>query len=238
MINLQIGEILQKIHSAPTRHEKISVMRHYNEGYFIGFCATIFDPRFVPAYGSLVDVPEYKKDHPPYGYAESTLISETKRIRIWHRGYVQDRVKLDRITQTTLSAMNDYEATVMASIISGSSIPCDGFDEDLVRDAFPGLLTHEPKPKPIVATPSKEEVSQDIQFQSPMFRGVLVSDSDVDTSSVEGGTEQEAVQACFGAGFGEFNIYSPTGELLGTRERYTPTGRVKKQYKTSPSPKP
>lgn len=233
-MSLQIGEILQKISEAPSKEQKIEVMRKYDETYFLNFCATFYNPAFVPEYKSREDIPrDIKFDEPPVGHAETTIIRELSRLHIWSAGYVRDRRKLDELTLATLQGMELYEASVWQSYITGSRIPANGFCEDLVREAYPGLLKHdvgtldrgESEPEKKVTFPSPEEV----EVSDPTFL-YTIEPTDKNFSLIQAETEKEAVAQAIEQGVGSFVIYHDAEEI-GTHEDYTQTGRLSKKAK-------
>lgn len=235
-MSLQIGEILQKISEAPTREQKVKVMQKYDERYFLNFCATFYNPSFVPEYKSRSDIPQnIKFDEPPVGYAETTIIREMSRIHIWSAGYVRERRKLDELTLATLQGMELYEATVWQSFISGTRIPCNGFCEDLVREAYPGLLRHEAgtldrgesEPEKPITFPKAEEEEQVSEPESFPF---TIQPEDRNFSLIQAETEKEAVAQAIEQGIGSFVIYHDAEEL-GTDADYTKTGRLSKKGK-------
>lgn len=233
MSSLQIGEILQKISEAPTRKDKIEVMRKHDYNYFLNFCATFYNPAFVPEYTSREDLPQnIKLDAPPVGYAETTIYRELKRLHIWSKGYVRDRRKLDELTLATLQGMEMYEATVWQAFITGSRIPCNGFSEDLVREAYPGLLQHEPglskrDEGEIVEVTFPSDEPEEVNEPEFLY---TIQPEDKNLPLIQAETESEAVKQAIEAGVSEFVIYYDAEEL-GTHQDYTKTGRLSKKAK-------
>lgn len=209
-------------------------MKKNNEKYFVEFCLTIFSPNFIPSYSSIDDIPKYKVDFPPYGHAEATLIQEHRRINLWKKGYINNRHRLNEITIQVLSGLHQYEAAVWKAVISGSKIPCDGFDELLVREAYPGLLKHEYVEKQYskeITTEVKVEDDTDMFLPKNQKKFVVINKENDEVCATEE-NEITAVQKAIAQGIKKFMVLCD-GQAFSEETNYTPKGRLSKETKKS-----
>ncbi len=136
----QVYEIFEEVEYAPTRQDKINVIKYNKSFVLASVLSGMFDPRIVFD----VEIPEKYEctDIPGMGY--STLSSEIGRLYIFEKNHpmvpptlTQERKKV--ILTQILEALEEKEAKVLVDMLHKKCY-VKGLDYDMVKEAIPGIL--------------------------------------------------------------------------------------------------
>jgi hypothetical protein len=151
MAKTTIPQILDEVEKAGTKESRINILRAYDHPILRGIMQINFDPNvtvYLPE-----GEPPFKKDTAvPIGYSETNLYTEFRRFYIW----LQKDINLTRVRKETLfiqflEGIHWTEAEVIClSKDRKLQTKYKQLKEDLVREAFPGLLPA-PAPKAVKA---------------------------------------------------------------------------------------
>lgn len=138
-----IYEIFQEFEKAPTRQEKIEVLRKNSER---GQLKPILQGAFHPDIQFVFKEPlTYKKSDAPIGLGYSNLDSEMKRIYLFVEGSkrVEPSLTLERKKQIAiqiLEALEGKESDVFMNMML-KDLKVKGLTAKIVEEAFPGLIS-------------------------------------------------------------------------------------------------
>jgi hypothetical protein len=145
-----IPQIFEELEKAGSKESRIKVLRSYDHPILRGILQINFDP------GVKVYLPEgeppYKKDTTiPIGYSESNLYVEFRRFYIWLKPDINlTRMRKEQLFTQFLEGIHWQEAEViLAAKDRKLQTKYKSLKEDLVRDAFPGLLPAPVKKKEV-----------------------------------------------------------------------------------------
>jgi len=145
-----IPQIFEELEKAGSKESRIKVLRSYDHPILRGILQINFDP------GVKVYLPEgeppYKKDTTiPIGYSESNLYVEFRRFYIWLNPDINlTRMRKEQLFTQFLEGIHWQEAEViLAAKDRKLQTKYKSLKEDLVRDAFPGLLPPPVKKKEV-----------------------------------------------------------------------------------------
>lgn len=145
-MNLLVPEILDLVEKTKSKADKVQVLKQNETPGVRGILRLNFDTNVK------FDLPEgeppYKKDKDrPIGYQPANLITEVKRFYIW----VDPKQNISRLRKEQLfvemcEGLHYTEAEVLC-LAKDRKLKerYKGLNEDLVREAFPGLIP--PKPE-------------------------------------------------------------------------------------------
>lgn len=146
-MNLLFSEVLEKVDKAKTKVEKIAILKQHEVPALRGVLRINFDPNVA------FDLPEgeppfRKESDKPIGYHETNLIQEYKRFYIWLDPKQNlTPIRKEKLFIEMLEGLHISEAEVICLAKDKKlSKKYKTLKEDIVREAYPGLL------------PPKEEV--------------------------------------------------------------------------------
>jgi Family of unknown function (DUF6433) len=145
MARYTVAEIFGKVGVAPTREEKVAVLRQNDDPGVRAMLKVAFDP------GYEWDLPEgtppFKVDRDlPIGFASNNLRGNARLFYIFEKKYTNvKRVRKEMLFINLLEGLHHSEADLVVAIKDGQ-LPklYPGLDDSLVREVYPGLLA-EPK---------------------------------------------------------------------------------------------
>jgi hypothetical protein len=133
-------EIFIEFQTAPTRKEKIDVLRRYDSGRFREFLFLMFSPNVEFD----VEIPKtYKVNHEPEGMTMSTLHIEVTRLYRFVKGHPKKAVGLTGEKQknlliNVLESIHKDEAELLIKVMKREAkIPY--LTAQIVKEAFPGI---------------------------------------------------------------------------------------------------
>jgi hypothetical protein len=134
MIKKYFHQIIQEICTAPTRTDKINMLRHYDEKALRGYLKMAFDRNLeweLPG-GAPPFKPCNEQD------VEFVLRHEFRRMYIFLRGGQPNLQQKQReaLFVTLLESMNPKDAEFLVNVVKDKKIP-PGIDAKLIRDAWP-----------------------------------------------------------------------------------------------------
>ena len=140
-----IPQIFEEVEKAGSKEAKIKTLRAYDHPILKGMLQINFDPNVKMSLPE--GEPPFKKDTSiPAGYSESNLYVEFRRFYIW----LQDDINLTRGRKEQLFIQllegihwTEAEAVCLAKDRKLQT-KYKSLKEDLVREAFPGLLPNKP----------------------------------------------------------------------------------------------
>jgi len=157
-----IPQILEEVEKASSRESKIKVFRAYEHPVLRGILQINFDPGVkvhLPA-----GEPPYKKDTSiPIGYSETNLFAEFRRFYIWLNEDVNlNKMRKEHLFIQFLEGIHWTEAEVICLAKDRKlQSKFKSVKEDLVREAFPGLL-----PAPVEKPKSTKKIQPSLK-ESP-----------------------------------------------------------------------
>ena len=138
--NRMYPEIFIEFQTAPTRKEKIDVLRRYDSGRFREFLFLMFSPNVEFD----VEIPKtYKVNHEPEGMTMSTLHIEVTRLYRFVKGHPKKAVGLTGEKQknlliNVLESIHKDEAELLIKVMKREAkIPY--LTAQIVKEAFPGI---------------------------------------------------------------------------------------------------
>lgn len=139
-MKLLIPEILVKVNEAKTKEEKIALLRKHDSQPLRGMLYLAF----VPVAWKLPEGdPPYKKNSTPLGLSESTLYREARKMYIWvgNQPSTLTRIKREQLFIELLESVHSTEAQLLLDLKNQNfKKTYKKVTEDIVREAFPGLL--------------------------------------------------------------------------------------------------
>lgn len=142
-MNLNLYEIIDKFNAAPTRLEKIHVLRNNDSKMLrealaltfashIKFFTTFLPEKYVP-----------DRDNPPEGMGWSHLGVEMRRMYLFVKDHPASKhlseEKKTELLQNMLESLEPREAEMVIKMFRKEL--CQDLTADIVKEAFPGLLT-------------------------------------------------------------------------------------------------
>ena len=138
--NRMYPEIFIEFQTAPTRKEKIDVLRRYDSGRFREFLFLMFSPNVEFD----VEIPKtYKVNPEPEGMTMSTLHIEVSRLYRFIKGHPKKAVGLTGEKQknlliNVLESIHKDEAELLIKVMKREAkIPY--LTAQIVKEAFPGI---------------------------------------------------------------------------------------------------
>jgi hypothetical protein len=152
-----IPQIFDEVEKASNKENKIKVLRAYDHPILKGMLQINFDPNVK------MNLPEgeptFKKDTSiPQGYSETNLFAEFRRMYIWLEPSVNlTRFRKEQLFVQMLEGIHWTEAeAVCLAKDKKLQTKYKSLKEELVREAFPGLL---PEKKTVEAIKPKKNTS-------------------------------------------------------------------------------
>jgi hypothetical protein len=133
-------EIFAEFQKAPTRKEKIDVLRRYDSGRFREFLFLMFSPNVEFD----VEIPKtYKVNHEPEGMTMSTLHIEVSRLYRFVKGHPKKAVGLTGEKQknlliNVLESIHKDEAELLIKVMK-RDVKIPYLTAQIVKEAFPGI---------------------------------------------------------------------------------------------------
>ena len=136
-----IPQIFEEVEKASGKDSKVRVLRAYDHPILRGMLQINFDPTVT------LDLPEgeppFKKDITiPLGYSETNLFAEFRRMYVWiDRNINVTKIKKEQLFIQLLEGIHWTEAeAVCLAKDKKLQTKYKSLKEDIVREAFPGLL--------------------------------------------------------------------------------------------------
>lgn len=159
MAKTTIPQILDEMEKAGSKESRVKILRAYDHPILRGIMQINFDPNvkvFLPE-----GEPPFKKDTSiPIGYSETNLYTEFRRFYIWLQKDINlTRQRKEQLFIQFLEGIHWTEAEVIClSKDRQLQTKYKHLKEDLVREAFPGLLPAEiPKPPKAAGEPKTKK---------------------------------------------------------------------------------
>jgi hypothetical protein len=133
-------EIFIEFQTAPTRKEKIDVLRRYDSGRFREFLFLMFSPNVEFD----VEIPKtYKVNPEPEGMTMSTLHIEVSRLYRFIKGHPKKAVGLTGEKQknlliNVLESIHKDEAELLIKVMK-RDVKIPYLTSQIVKEAFPGI---------------------------------------------------------------------------------------------------
>jgi hypothetical protein len=138
--NRMYPEIFIEFQTAPTRKEKIDVLRRYDSGRFREFLFLMFSPNVEFD----VEIPKtYKVNPEPEGMTMSTLHIEVSRLYRFIKGHPKKAVGLTGEKQknlliNVLESIHKDEAELLIKVMK-RDVKIPYLTSQIVKEAFPGI---------------------------------------------------------------------------------------------------
>jgi hypothetical protein len=138
--NRMYPEIFIEFQTAPTRKEKIDVLRRYDSGRFREFLFLMFSPNVEFD----VEIPKtYKVNPEPEGMTMSTLHIEVSRLYRFIKGHPKKAVGLTGEKQknlliNVLESIHKDEAELLIKVMK-RDVKIPYLTAQIVKEAFPGI---------------------------------------------------------------------------------------------------
>ena len=134
------SEIVEDFEKAPTRKEKIEVLRGYDNPRFREFLTLAFDPKIQFD----VKVPKYKESFDPAGLAVLTIAGEIPRIYRFIKDHPQNAAilseqKKENLLAAILENLEKGEAKLFVGMIQ-KKLEVKYLTPLLVKEAYPGII--------------------------------------------------------------------------------------------------
>jgi hypothetical protein len=142
-VKTSIPQIFEEVEKAGSKEAKIKTLRAYDHPILKGMLQINFDPNVKMSLPE--GEPPYKKDTSvPAGYSESNLYVEFRRFYIWLQNDVNlTRARKEQLFIQLLEGIHWTEAEAVCLAKDRKlQTKYKSLKEDLVREAFPGLLPH------------------------------------------------------------------------------------------------
>ena len=136
IVRLQ-SEILNEIRQAPTKEEKINLLKqNFNHALDLMF-TFVYGPRKSPYENG---VPQYKPDDSPYGYSYTTLNKECDRLCYFFdtKYFIKNDKIRDTKIKNILETLHFSEAALLENVFK-KSLESYGITKELVFEAFPQI---------------------------------------------------------------------------------------------------
>jgi hypothetical protein len=147
-----IPQIFEELEKSGSKESRVKVLRAYDHPILRGILQINFDPSvkvYLPE-----GEPPFKKDTSiPIGYSETNLYSEFRRFYIWLKPDINlNRARKEQLFVQFLEGIHWTEAEViLAAKDRKLQTKYKSLKEDIVREAFPGML-----PPPAIVSKKKE----------------------------------------------------------------------------------
>lgn len=145
MARYTVAELFDRVGKAPTKEEKLEILRRNDDAGVRAMLKVAFDPEYE--WDLPEGAPPFKVDRDlPVGYAANNLRGNSRLFYIFDKKYTNvKRVRKEMLFINLLEGLHHTEADLVIAIKDGQ-LPklYPGLDDGLVREAYPGLLT-EPK---------------------------------------------------------------------------------------------
>lgn len=137
-----IAEFLDKVSKLKKKEDKIAALKHNDSFVLKTILQGAFDPRVKWLLPS--GIPPYKKND--LVDQENVLIRDARKLIYFVEGAYPNLKQIKRETMFIefLEALAPADAELIVSI-KEKKLPYKGLTEDIVREAFPGLLPDEQK---------------------------------------------------------------------------------------------
>jgi hypothetical protein len=154
-----IPQIFEEVEKATSRENKIKVLKAYEQPILRGILQINFDPT-VKVYLPEGEPPFKKDKEVPIGYSETNLYTEFRRFYIWLQKDINlSRQRKEQLFIQFLEGIHWTEAELIClSKDRKLQTKYKQIKEDLIREAFPGLLPAEiPKPPKAAGEPKAKK---------------------------------------------------------------------------------
>ena len=157
MSALTVTEIFKLVDDAPTKDAKLQLLKKYSNEAVKTLLVLNYHPTVK------MDLPEgeppYKKDETiPLGYSDTSLLQEVHRFYVWIKPEVNlTKIKKESLFMAMLEGLHHTEAEILC-LCKDHKITkkYKTLKEDLVREAYPGMLPEKKSKKPETQQPEKE----------------------------------------------------------------------------------
>lgn len=134
-----ISEIFQKVSSAKTREEKITILKHYDHPALRALLIWNFDSRVESALPE-GDVP-YKANDAPIGTEHSRLIHEWRKFNHFVKGVTNTaQTKRETMFIQLLEALHESEAELVCAVKDKQLHKKYRITRPVVEEAFPDIV--------------------------------------------------------------------------------------------------
>jgi len=154
MSKLSIKQVFEAVAQAPSIDEKVWLLRKHAEPGIQNCLRAAFDPAYV--WDLPEGLPPIQLDRSiPDGYAHNNLKAQSRLFYIFDKRYTKvNKTRKEMLFINLLEGLHHSDVDLIIAIKDGQlPIRYAGLNEDLVRIAFPGLLS-EPKRIEEVPDPS------------------------------------------------------------------------------------
>lgn len=134
-------EIFEEFESAPTKDEKLAVLRNNNRHDLVGVLQMTFDPRiqFV-----IEKAPKFKPDDSPPGLGYSSIHQELQRIYLLVKDHPRAPATLtqqrrEQIFIQMLEALEAKEANILLGMVL-KKLPVKGLTPKIVKEVYPDII--------------------------------------------------------------------------------------------------
>lgn len=132
-----IGEILESVHKAKGKNAKKEILeKHTHLPYLIDFLKMAFDPTKKWVY-TKKPLPAYKVDEAPYGYAQTTLIQELRRMYLFEIKEPLNEKRRDELFIILMESLHPFECELVRCVVTGEKLPVSGLTIKLLQETFP-----------------------------------------------------------------------------------------------------
>ena len=133
------SEIIEDFEKAPTRKEKIEILREYDNPRFREFLMFAFNPKIEFD----VKVPKYKESFDPAGLAVLTIAGEMPRLYRFVKDHPKNAANLseqkkENLLAAILESLEKGEAKLLAGMIE-KKLEVKYLTPLLVKEAYPGI---------------------------------------------------------------------------------------------------
>lgn len=156
-----VPQVLEEVEKVKSRADKIAILRKYDSIPLKGLLEINYHP--LAKMNLPEGEPPFKKDKEiPYGYAETNLYAEFRRIYIWTRADVNlTKVRKEQLFIQLLEGIHWQEAEAVCLAKDRKlETKYPSLSYDLVFEAFPGLLPVQEKQQPVVEQKKKSPVKK------------------------------------------------------------------------------
>jgi hypothetical protein len=135
------SEILADFDTAPTRADKIAVLRKNDHPRFRSFLTMVYNPEF----NFKVEIPEYRPAIEPAGLNYTYLDIEVPRLYRFIPGHpkldgaVLDEKKKKSLLTTTLESLHKDEAELLVKAITKKDLDVKYLTPRIIKEAYPDI---------------------------------------------------------------------------------------------------
>lgn len=138
-MTLFISEVLQLVHEAKTRQEKVLILKKNNSPQLREVLNATYNRKFVQ-----IRKPKYAPDNCPLGCNPNHLFQAHKSFYLFEEGTQIPEDRLKRALIQLLESMHHLEGEVFLTTMKGkitlNNKAVKGLTKALVKEAFPGLF--------------------------------------------------------------------------------------------------